>query len=101
MGGVKPAPPPVHVDEAEAIRLLVDGPDDDRPCAGTVNYRTGIITPCSVRADWGLECSGCGQFMQVCTGHREWSDRQEQHGARRRCSRCRRLLPTPSPWGPL
>lgn len=98
---VKPAPPPVHVDEAETIRQLVEGPDDERPCAGTVNVRTGTVTPCALRADWGLECTTCGAFMQVCTGHRDWADRRAQHGTRRRCARCKECLPYPLPWVPL
>jgi hypothetical protein len=94
---VKPAPPPVRVDEeAEALRLLVDGPEGERPCVGTID---GL--PCPKPAVWGMECSGCGLYGQACDGHREWVDRRAEHGIRQVCVRCRAPFPIPHPWVPL
>jgi hypothetical protein len=90
---VKPAPPPVHVDEAETIRQLVDGPGHPT-CVGDVPGG-GV---CGHVAVWGHDCRGCGHFMQVCEGHRDWADRRVENGVRFVCARCRARTPLPIPW---
>jgi hypothetical protein len=88
---MKPAPPPVHVDEAEAIRLLVDT-EDEQPCSWE---------GCAREVEWGLECLGCGCFSRYCDGHQDFMERQSEHGAVTQCNHCRYRWPRPVPWVPL
>jgi hypothetical protein len=89
---VKPAPTPVHVDEAETIRQLSE--TADRQCDG--ERRT-----CARPPVWGFDCLGCGHMFRACEGHREWLDRKAEHGIAMWCLHCSRPTANPLPWVPL
>jgi hypothetical protein len=92
---MKPAPPPVRVDDAETIRLLVEG-DDEQPCSVT------HPAECPHPAAWGWECGICGSFSRFCTGHRDLIDRLAAHGHVFACAAdVTHLVPTPIAWGLL